>query len=189
MTRRPELRTNQLRLRRWKKSDLGPFAALNSDLEVMEHFPSVLSGAETARMIDRIEAGFEEHGFGLWAIEQTDTRDFIGFTGLSVPSFEAHFTPAVEVGWRLARRYWGAGYATAAAGAAMDYGFNTIGLSEIVSFATPANTRSTAVMARLRMTHDPADDFDHPNQPKGSHLRRHVLCRMSTARWSELRRD
>ena len=128
-------------------------------------------------MVDRIEAGFAADGFGLWAVEVAGGPPFIGFVGLAVPRFEAHFTPAVEVGWRLAREHWGRGYATEAARAALDYGFGTVGLEEVVSLTVPANTRSIAVMERLGMTRDPADDFDHPRLPEGHRLRRHVLYR------------
>jgi ribosomal-protein-alanine N-acetyltransferase len=154
------------------------FAKLNRDPVVMEHFPAMLSRAESDELIERIEAGFEENGFGLWALELRDSGEFVGFTGLSVPSFEAHFTPAVEVGWRLARSAWGEGYATEAARATLDFGFGEVGLDEVVSFTTPANQRSRAVMERLSMSHDPADDFDHPSLPASHVLRRHVLYRL-----------
>lgn len=175
--------TDRLILRRWRESDREPFAALNADPEVMEHFPAPLTRAGSDAMIDRIEAGFDEYGFGLWAIEVTDTGRFIGFTGLSVPRFTAHFTPAVEVGWRLARSAWGHGYASEAARRALAYGFDEVGLDEIVSFTTVTNVRSQAVMARIGMTHDPLDDFDHPLVAATSPLRRHVLYRLGRARW------
>ena len=183
----PQLKTNRLILRRWRDSDLPLFAAINSDPEVMKHFPKKLDRDETAQFIERIEADFDEHGFGLWALELELGGEMIGFAGLDVPRFEAHFTPAVEVGWRIARHHWGNGYATEAARAALDFGFNQAELEEIVSFAVPANVRSTRVMERIGMTHDPSDDFDHPNQPEGSPLRRHVLYRMSADRWKRLR--
>jgi ribosomal-protein-alanine N-acetyltransferase len=164
-------------LRRWRDSDREPFASLNADPAVMEHFPALLSREESDDMVDRIEAGFAADGFGLWAVEVAGGPPFIGFVGLAVPRFEAHFTPAVEVGWRLAREHWGRGYATEAARAALDYGFGTVGLEEVVSLTVPANTRSIAVMERLGMTRDPADDFDHPRLPEGHRLRRHVLYR------------
>ena len=128
-------------------------------------------------MVERIEAGFEANGFGLWALEVRATGEFVGFTGLDVPEFEAHFMPAVEIGWRLARSAWGQGYATEAARTALSFGFEEVGLVEIVSFTTPANRRSRAVMERLGMSHDPADDFDHPRLPPGHPQRRHVLYR------------
>jgi RimJ/RimL family protein N-acetyltransferase len=111
--------------------------------------------------------------------------DFIGFVGLSVPTFEAHFTPCVEIGWRLAQEHWGQGYATEAARAAIDFGFQKFELSEIVSFTVPDNLRSRAVMERIGMTRSPADDFDHPALPENHPLRRHVLYRKSRAHDSQ----
>jgi ribosomal-protein-alanine N-acetyltransferase len=119
----------------------------------------------------------------LWALERVEDGAFLGFTGLSRPSFEAHFTPAVEVGWRLARHAWGHGFATEAARAALRFGFETVGLEEIVSFTVPANVRSRAVMERIGMHHDPSDDFDHPKLPAGHPLRAHVLYRLRRADW------
>jgi RimJ/RimL family protein N-acetyltransferase len=163
-----------------------PFARLNADPEVMRHFPGTLSQASSDRLVDAIVDGWRLHGFGLWAVTRLEDGAFLGFTGLSRPSFEAHFTPAVEVGWRLARDAWGHGYATEAARAALAFGFETLGLEEIVSFTVPANVRSRAVMERLGMIHDPADDFDHPKLPDGHHLRRHVLYRLSREHWRQL---
>jgi ribosomal-protein-alanine N-acetyltransferase len=176
------LETSRLRLRRWRPEDRAPFAAMNADPEVMEHFPARLTRAESDSLVDRIEAGFAEHGFGLWVVEVRDTGpmngQFIGFTGLSVPSFQAHFTPAVEVGWRLARPAWGHGYASEAARRALAEGFTTCGLTEVVSFTTVANLRSQAVMRRIGMTHDPADDFGHPRLAPDEPTHRHVLYRI-----------
>jgi RimJ/RimL family protein N-acetyltransferase len=121
---------------------------------------------------------FHRHGFGFWAAEVIGVAQFVGFVGLSIPSFEAHFTPCVEIGWRLAFEHWGHGYATEAARAAADCGFERLGLEEIVAFTVPANWRSRHVMEQLRMTCDPADDFDHPRLPPGHPLRRHVLYRL-----------
>lgn len=145
----------------------------------MEHFPAPLTTAESDAMVDRITAHMDAHGWGLWAVEVRATGEFIGFVGLSRPRFEAHFTPAVEVGWRLARSAWGYGYATEAARAAIAYGFTELQLPEIVSFTATSNLRSQAVMQRLDMTRDPADDFDHPLLSEDSPLRRHVLYRIS----------
>ena len=186
MARGPTLRTQRLTLRRWRKSDLKPFAALNADPEVMEHFPGLVSEADTARFIATVEHHFQDHGFGLWAVEHAGTSEFIGFTGLFVPSFEAHFTPAVEVGWRLSQTSWGFGYATEAARAAIDFGFDVAGLDEIVSFTVPSNTRSVAVMERLGLHHNPEDDFDHPSLPDDSTLKRHVLYRISAEQWAAM---
>jgi ribosomal-protein-alanine N-acetyltransferase len=178
----PELRTERLLLRRWRDSDREPFAALNADPEVMRHFPSTLTAAQSDELIDIIERRFA-HGYGLWAVEVPGTAPFIGFVGLNRAPFEAHFTPAVEVGWRLAAQHWGRGYATEAARAAMTFGFDTVGLDEIVSFTVPANAPSRAVMERLGMTRDERDDFDHPNLDEGHPLRRHVLYRRSRRSW------
>jgi len=172
-----EIQTDRLLLRRWVPSDRLPFAGLNADPRVMEHFPSVLTREESDVIVDRIESHFERRGFGLWAVEVRDEIPFIGFVGLAVPSFEAHFTPCVEVGWRLAVESWGRGYATEAARAAVAFGFGPAGLVEIVSMTVPANERSRRVMERLGMTHNPADDFDHPSQPG---QRRHMLYRLQS---------
>jgi RimJ/RimL family protein N-acetyltransferase len=174
----PELTTERLLLRGWRDEDRAPFAALNADPEVMEHFPAPLTAAGSDALIDRITAGFDEHGYGLWAVELRATGELVGFTGLAQQTFPAAFTPAVEVGWRLARAAWGHGYATDAATAALRYGFEVVGLDEIVSLTAVTNVRSQRVMQRLGMTRDPADDFDHPNVPEGSPLRRHVLYRL-----------
>ena len=133
----------------------------------MRFFERPLTPAESHALVDRIEARFEADGFGLWVLERTDDSVFLGFAGLAVQTFEAPFTPCVEVGWRLARHGWGQGYATEAARAALRFGFEVVGLDEIVSFTTPANERSRRVMERLGMTRDPADDFDHPLLPPG----------------------
>jgi ribosomal-protein-alanine N-acetyltransferase len=133
--------------------------------------------------VDRIRAHIDRHGFGLWAVELPEVAPFIGFVGLSVPSFQAGFTPCVEVGWRLAVRFWGLGYATEAAAEALRFGFETLSLGEIVSFTVPQNLRSRAVMERLGMTRSAADDFEHPGYPEGHPIRPHVLYRMSRTAW------
>ncbi len=183
MSSRNELSTARLVLRRWHETDCAPFAALNADPLVMEYFPDRLTGAESDDLIAKIEAGFEMRGYGLWALEVRATGEFVGFTGLAVPSFSAHFTPAIEVGWRLARSAWGQGYATEAGLAAIAFGFQETDLDEIVSFTTAANARSRAVMKRIGMTHDPADDFDHPELDELDRLRSHVLYRISPRNW------
>lgn len=140
-----------------------------------------MSRTESDSFADRIDAHFNTHGFGLWAVEVPGDADFIGFVGLSVPSFDAPFMPAVEVGWRLDKTYWGKGYATEAAQAAVADGFERVGLTEIVSFTVPANIRSIRVMERIGMTHDPTDDFEHPGLPEHHRLRHHVLYRLRRA--------
>jgi RimJ/RimL family protein N-acetyltransferase len=175
----PKLHTERLVLRRWSAADRAPFAALNADPEVMRHFPAPLARAESDALVDLIEQRLERDGWGLWALEERRGRRFIGFTGLAPVGFEAPFTPAVEVGWRLARDAWGHGYATEAAREAARFAFTELRLDELVSFTAPANVRSRAVMARLGMTHDAAGDFDHPSVPEGHPLRRHVLYRLA----------
>jgi len=174
-----ELRTDRLLLRRWRLADRVPFAALNADPRVMEYFPGPVSREESDAMAARIEAHFEQHGFGLWAVEIADITPFAGFIGLNVPRFEAHFTPCVEIGWRLAAEFWGQGFATEGARAALAFGFETLRLDEIVSITVPANRRSRRVMEKLGMTHDASGDFDHPLLPEGHRLRRHVLYRIA----------
>jgi RimJ/RimL family protein N-acetyltransferase len=178
MTVAHQLRTSRLLLRRWKDADREPFAALNADPRVMEHFPATQSREESDAAVARIQAHFDEHGFGLWAVEIPGVTPFAGFIGLSHPRFEANFTPCVEVGWRLAAEHWGQGYATEGARAVVTFGFSTLDLSEIVSFTATANVRSRRVMEKLGMTHNPADDFDHPLLAPGHPLQRHVLYRL-----------
>jgi RimJ/RimL family protein N-acetyltransferase len=178
------LTTGRLLLRHWRDDDRAPFAAMNADPRVMEHFLAPLSRLESDALIDEFEARFDPRGFGLWALERRDDGTFIGFTGLAAVPWEAHFTPAIEVGWRLAPEAWGHGYATEAAREAVRFGFEDAELDEIVSFTVPANVRSRAVMERLGMTHDPADDFDHPRLPVGHPLRRHVLYRIDRESWT-----
>ncbi len=175
----PEIVTDRLLLRRWRHSDLAPFATLNADARVREFLPGILTRDASDRLAGRIAAHFDAHGFGLWAVEIRDVEPFAGFIGLSIPDFEAPFTPCVEVGWRLAARHWGHGYATEGARAALRFGFETLGLGEIVSFTVPQNARSRRVMERLGMTRDAADDFDHPSLPDGHPLKHHVLYRIA----------
>ena len=179
MTPPRELRTDRLRLRRWLPTDLAPFAALNADERVMEYFPAALSREESDTLASRIEAHFEQHNFGLWVVEIPNVTSFAGFIGLSVPRFETHFTPCVEIGWRLATEHWGLGYATEGARAVLDFGFEALRLDQVVSFTAPGNHRSRRIMEKIGMVHDPADDFDHPALRDGHRLRRHVLYRMA----------
>jgi ribosomal-protein-alanine N-acetyltransferase len=167
-------------LRGWRNEDREAFAAMNADARVMEFFRSPLSRVESDAMVDRIQRHFSEHDFGLWAIEVPGVAPFIGFAGFDVARFKAHFTPCVEVGWRLAFEHWGHGYATEAARLALGYGFGTLALSDVVSFTSTTNHRSRAVMERLGMRRDPAEDFDYPSFPEGHPLRRHVLYRLDS---------
>jgi RimJ/RimL family protein N-acetyltransferase len=170
--------TARLRLRPWLAADRAPFAALNADPLVMEHFPATLSRGESDALADRIDAKFQKHRFGFWAVEIQGIVPFAGFIGLSVPSFETHFTPCVEIGWRLARNYWNQGFATEGAAAALRHAYGSLRLAEVVAFTPPGNARSRRVMEKLGMQYDPAGDFDHPLIPAGHPLCRHVLYRM-----------
>lgn len=171
------LHTARLVLRPWRDDDLAPFAALNADPDVMRHFPSCLDRAASDALARRIGEKLEANGYGLWAVEALPSGGFIGFTGLNRPDFQAHFTPCLEIGWRLARAAWGRGYATEAARAALGFAFDDLGEGQVVAFTAAGNDRSRAVMARLGMSRDPVDDFDHPALPEGHALRRHVLYR------------
>ena len=189
----PELRTERLLLRRWQEADAEPFAELNGDPEVMRHMVSTLSRTQSDQMIATIERGFVENGFGLWAVEVTAEDEpvppgsFVGFVGLSPVPFDARFTPAVEVGWRLARPAWSRGYATEAAEAAVDFAFGEAGLDELVSFTIPDNAPSQAVMQRLGM--EPDGTFEHPRLVEGHPKRTHLLFRLTRPDWEARRRD
>ncbi len=175
------LQTERLVLRRWRDGDREPFARLNADPVVMEHFPALLDRDESDAMVDRLDGDIAERGWGLWALERRDDGTFIGFTGLSVPAFDAPFMPAVEIGWRLDRRAWGQGLATEAARASLHYAFEQLALAEVVSFTVPANVRSRAVMERIGMQRDEPGDFHHPRVERGHPLSRHVLYRIRHA--------
>jgi RimJ/RimL family protein N-acetyltransferase len=178
-----ELETERLRLVAWQERHVAPFAAINADPEVMRYFPATTTEAQTRATVTAWRAQFEEHGWHNWAVELQDSGEFIGFIGLSVPRRQLPFSPCVEVGWRLARRFWGEGYATEGATASLALGFGQLGLSEIVSFTSLTNLPSCAVMERIGM-HDTGRDFDHPAVPEGSSLRRHCLYAISHAQWN-----
>ena len=197
-----ELRTERLRLRQWCRRDLAPYAALNADPAVMEHFPAPLTRAESDAHAERARAALADRGWGLWAVEviepsrgradddgprlpnhERDLGEPLGFVGLAEPRFEAHFTPAVEIGWRLSRASWGHGYASEAARAAAEFAFADVGLRDLVSFTAVDNRRSRRVMERLGMIRDPEEDFRHPGLPGGHPLAKHVLYRLSAAQF------
>ncbi len=177
-----ELRTERLWLRPWRRADRDAFAAMNSDPQVMEFFPSLMTREESDASVDRAEAHFAEHGYGIWVAEVPGEAAFIGFIGLWRPTIEAHFTPCVEIGWRLAAGFWGRGYATEGALASLKFGFESLGLEEIVSITSPLNLRSRRVMEKIGMTRDETGDFDHPRVPDGHVLKRHVLYRKKRPR-------
>lgn len=178
----PELRTERLLLRGWREEDKLPYSLLNADPEVMRHFPSTLSAQQSDEMVDHMAKAWDTRGFGLWAVERLDTRSFIGFVGLSRPSWAA--TPCVEVGWRLAHAQWGQGFAPEAARAALAFGFAHVVLPdyEIVSFTTTKNLKSQRVMQKIGMHHDVGRDFDHPLLPTWDE-RRHVLFSIDRPAW------
>ncbi|VTU35797.1 Acetyltransferase (GNAT) family protein [Variovorax sp. PBL-H6] len=182
-THATRLITSRLILRPWQDEDLEPFARLNADERATQYLLHRLTRAESDALVARIAAHFEREGFGLWAVEAPGVAPLVGAVGLLVPGFSAPFTPCVEIGWRLAPAFWGRGFATEAARAALAFGFERAGLDEIVAFTVPANTRSRAVMQRLGMTHSPADDFNHPRVPANHRLLRHVLYRLSKKAW------
>ena len=170
-----EIRTDRLLLRRWCASDAHPFAVMNSDPKVMEFFPALMTQSESDESIQRFCEHFDQHGFGRWAVEVPGTAKFIGFVGLSQPAWQTSFTPCVEVSWRIASDFWGQGFAPEAATAALEFGFQALGLDKIFSFTVPANTRSRRVMEKIGMTHLVDQDFAHPILPPDHPLSRHVL--------------
>lgn len=174
------LETDRLRLRAWRPQDREPFADLNADPSVMEYYPTTLSRSESDAIVDRIEGHFATHGYGLWAVEVRDGGPFAGFVGIQHVRFDAPFVPAVEIGWRLAADLWGRGYATEGAKAVRDFAFDSLHLSEIVSFTTPANLASRRVMEKIGMVHEPEFDFEHPHLPANSPFRPHVFYRLRT---------
>ncbi len=173
----PALETERLVLRQWRESDKVPFATLNADPRVMAHFPSLLSQSQSDAMLERLRDLIAERGWGCWALEFKGTGEFIGFTGLHVPSAALPFSPCVEIAWRLGHAHWGKGYATEAARAALRIGFDTLMLDEIVAFTSLGNLRSQAVMQRIGMRS--SGTFDHPALPEDSALRQHCLYRLS----------
>ncbi len=178
------IETERLLMRRWRAEDRGPFAALNADPAVMEHMQDLMTGEQSDAFVDRIEAWWDEHDWGLWAIEVPGVAPFIGYVGLW-PADYATGEPMVEVGWRLALEHWDNGYATEAAREALRFGFEEVGLDEIVSFTVSQNERSWRVMERIGLRRDPSRDFDHPRVDAVAypHLVRHVLYRISRAEW------
>ncbi len=172
-----ELRTERLLLRQWRDADREPWAALNADPEVMEHFPATLDRAASDAFVAKASITIAARAWGLWAVESRADGHFVGMVGLCPVTFDAPFVPAVEVGWRLARAEWGHGYATEAATAAVDFAFDELELDELVSMTAVRNRRSRAVMERLGFAHVPELDFEHPRVPPDSPIRHHVLYR------------
>jgi len=180
-----ELRTDRLLLRQWKKGDLALFSKINADPVVMEYYPEVLNEAESNAMALKLENLISERSWGFWALELTDEKKFIGFVGLHKPTYELPVTPCVEIGWRLAKEYWGNGYATEAAEAALKFAFEKLGLNEVYSFASVANKKSWSVMQRIGMQNTDAN-FEHPIIPENHPLREHVLYRITIQQWKNV---
>ncbi|MFI8482537.1 GNAT family N-acetyltransferase [Pseudomonas sp. NPDC078700] len=178
-----QLQTQRLILRPWREDDLAAFAAMNATPEVMRHFPGCMSVQESDALALRIIQHFTDHGFGQWVVERVDQPGLIGTVGLQHVSFEAAFTPAVEIGWRLDSDHWRQGYALEATQAALRCAFTQLGLEQIVAFTVPANTPSRGLMQRLGMQHDGQEDFEHPRLPHGHALRQHVLYRLTREDW------
>jgi len=177
----PRLKSERLLLREWVSSDEEPFMALNRDPHVMELFPNLLTPEESAQFITRSKNLLAEKKFGLWAVETQDSKEFIGFIGLNEPTWDAHFTPCIEIGWRLAKKFWGRGFATEGARRVLEYAFDDLKLQEVVSFTSPLNQRSIKVMEKIGMKRNRTEDFDHPKVEKGHRLERHVLYRLKQA--------
>lgn len=172
--------TERTGLRRWIDSDLKPFTEMNKDKEVMQYFPDTLTDQETADMVERINLHFEKNGFGLFAVENKLTGQFIGFTGFAIPAFESFFTPGIEIGWRYRKEAWGQGFATEAASACLCYGFDTLQFDKVVSFTAAVNINSEKVMKRIGMKR--VAFFDHPKIDRQSILCRHVLYQINNPR-------
>ena len=177
-----ELQTERLIMRQWRKEDWSEFAKLNADPVVMEYYPSILSTEESNVMAQKIESLLSKRGWGFWAVESISEKTFMGFVGLHEPTYDLPVTPCVEVGWRLAKEYWGKGYATEAAKASLDFAFKKLNLSEVYSFASVSNRKSWAVMERLKMVNT-KENFEHPDIPKNNLLREHVLYKITKQEW------
>ena len=177
------LETDRLILRRWRKSDVAPFAAINADPAVMEFLGPLKSTEESQQMIRNMDSGFDVNGFGLWAAELKETQELAGLIGCWVPSFKAHFTPCIEVAWRLARAQWGKGLAVEGARAVITDIFSRFEIDELVSFTCALNTRSISVMKKLGMRNNPRDNYDHPQLAADNPLRPHVLYRQKKNEW------
>lgn len=171
--------TERLGLREWKGTDTYPFSLMNADHVVMQHFPSVLSYDQTCEMIERIKKHVDKNGFGLYAVERNDTKEFIGFTGFAIPTFESFFTPCIEIGWRFKKEEWSKGFAIEAASACLAFGFTELGFDKIVSFTSAINRKSENVMKRIGM--EKVGNFDHPKIDKKNVLCNHVLYEINKA--------
>lgn len=173
------IETERLILRTWRKEDTDPYFQINQDPKVMEYFPGLQDLETTKNFIIKVNNHFDKHGYTLYATARKDTNEFIGFIGLFVADFEAHFTPATEIGWRLSSKHWGKGFATEGAKAVLDYAFKELEIPEIVSFTAEGNAKSIKVMQKIGLQHNAGNDFDHPKLDDASPLKRHVLYRLT----------
>ena len=174
------IETPRLILRQWQQSDHKPYIKLNADPEVMKFFPAVKTPGETSAQIKRLTDYINEHGYGFFAVERKDNHEFIGFTGLTKPGFEAYFTPCIEIGWRLSKENWGYGFATEAATGCLDFAFCQLKLSEIYAFTAVQNIRSEMVMQRIGM--NKVGEFDHPLIADGHFLKKHIIYKITHAK-------
>ncbi len=179
-----EKETKHLKLRQWKIEDRPFFARINTDSDVMAFYPRLLTTNESDDMAMKLESLIAEKGWGFWAVEKMDENKFIGFVGLHEPMYDLPVTPCVEIGWRLAREYWGHGYASEAAQASLDIAFNRLELPEVYAFTPVLNKKSRAVMGRLGMINT-NNNFEHPMIPEKSSLREHVLYKIDKQGWME----
>ena len=179
-----ELKTERLLLREWSDRDLSGFAELNSDPETMAFFPGQLSREESDAVAEKCQSLISKRGWGFWAVELKSSGEFMGFVGLHTPKPNLPFSPCVEIGWRLLKKYWGKGYATEAAQASLGYAFNTLNLNEVVSFTTVSNVRSRSVMQRLGFSNT-HQNFEHPDIDKGHLLSEHVLYKITKQEWQK----
>jgi RimJ/RimL family protein N-acetyltransferase len=180
------LTTERLILRPWRDEDLAPLFAINGDPESMRYFAASMNRAESDAWAARMRAHFADHGWGFWVVEEAATGEFVGVVGLMTIPWQADFTPAVEIGWRIGPAFRRLGYAEEAARAALGFGFGTLGLEKIVAFTVPGNAASWKLMDKLGMA--PAGEFDHPRLPEGHHYRRHLLYSLTEARWRDAAR-
>jgi RimJ/RimL family protein N-acetyltransferase len=176
-------KTNRLILRPWRDEDLAPLFAINGDPESMRYFAATMTRAESDAWAARMRAHFAAHGWGFWVVAEAATGGFVGVVGLMTIPWQAAFTPAVEIGWRISKQFRRQGYAEEAARAALEFGFGTLGLAFIVAFTVPGNAASWKLMAKLGMHQ--AGEFDHPRLPEGHHYRRHLLYRLDQAGWRD----
>jgi len=180
------LRTARLILRPWRDDDLAPLFAINGNPESMRYFAAAMTRAESDAWAARIRGHFAVYGWGFWVAAEAATGDFVGVVGLLTVPWQADFTPAVEIGWRIGSRFRRQGYAEEAARAALGFGFTTLCLEEIVAFTVPGNAASWKLMEKLGMA--PAGAFDHPRLPEGHHYRRHLLYRLDQTGWRDAAR-